>query len=62
MLVENQLALELIAEMTAYDPSMFAWLDETGCDKRTAVREYGYALRGMTPRCYSFKCGRGTQL
>ena len=46
-----------MAEITAYDPAMFVWLDETGCDKRNAVRQYGYALRGMTPRCYTFKCG-----
>ena len=46
-----------MAEITTYDPAMFVWLDETGCDKRNAVRQYGYALRGMTPRCYTFKCG-----
>ena len=22
-----------------YDPSMFIWLDETGCDRRNAVRQ-----------------------
>ena len=48
---------QFMAEMSAYDPAMFVWLDETGCDKRNAVREYGYALRGMKPRCYSFKSG-----
>ncbi len=29
--------LEFMAEVSAYDPSMFVWLDETGCDKRDAV-------------------------
>ena len=38
-----------------YNPSMFIWLDETGCDRRNAVRQYGYGLRGMTPRSYTFK-------
>lgn len=33
------------------------WLDETGCDKRNAVRQYGYALRGLTPRSFTFKNG-----
>lgn len=32
---------------------MFIWLDETGWDKHNAVRQYGYALRGLTPRCTS---------
>ena len=41
-----------MAEISAYDPSMLVWLDETGCDKRNFV--YGYALRGMTP-AYTFK-------
>ena len=49
--------LQFMAEITAYDPSMFIWLDETGCDKRNAVRLYGYALRGLTPRCFTFKSG-----
>ena len=30
---------------------MFVWVDETGADKRTHIRKYGYALRGMTPTC-----------
>ena len=49
--------MEFMAEISAYDPSMFIWLDETGSNKRNSVREYGYALRGMAPRHYTFKCG-----
>ena len=49
--------MEFMAEISAYDPSMLIWLDETGSNKRNAVREYGYALRGMAPRNYTFKCG-----
>ena len=44
-----------MAEVSVYDPSMFIWLDETGCDRRNAVRQYGYGLRGMTPRSFTFK-------
>lgn len=51
----DEARVEFMAEICAYDPSMFVWLDETGCDKRNGVREYGYALRGMTPRDYTFK-------
>ena len=50
----NEARVEFMAEISAYDPSMLVWLDETGCDKRNFVREYGYALQGMTPRAYTF--------
>ena len=29
-----------------YDPSMLVFVDECGSDKRSALRRYGYALRG----------------
>ena len=51
----DEARVEFMAEISAYDPAMLVWLDETGSDKRNAVREYGYALRGMTPRDYTFK-------
>lgn len=53
----DEARLEFMTELSAYDPSMFVWLDETGCTKRNAVREYGYALQGMTPRTFTFKSG-----
>ena len=49
--------LQYMAEIRVYDPSMFIWLDETGCDKHSAVQQYGYALQGLTPRCSTFKSG-----
>ena len=30
----------------------FVWVDETGCDSRTSMRKYGYAIRGETPTCH----------
>ena len=45
--------LQYMAKIGAYDPSVFIWLDETGWDKHNAVRQYGYALQGLTPRCTS---------
>ena len=56
--------LQFMAEMCAFDPAMLVWLDETGCDKRNAVRQYGYAFRGLSPRNFTFKCGgkRYTQI
>lgn len=39
-----------MAEVSAYDPSMLIWIDESGCDRRHATRKWAYSLRGMTPR------------
>lgn len=34
-------------DMTVYRPEMFVFLDETGTDRRSALRKYGYSLRGI---------------
>ena len=34
-----------------YDPTMFIWLDETGCDRQHMIRKYGYSIRGI-PLCH----------
>ena len=39
-----------MAEISMYDPTMFVWIDETGCDRRNSQRRYGYGVRGMPPR------------
>ena len=39
-----------MANLAIYDPTMFIWIDETGCDRRNCIRKYGYSLRGITPR------------
>ena len=31
---------------SVYDPEMLIFLDETGCDRRTCLHQYGYALKG----------------
>ena len=36
-----------MADVSIYDPKMFVWLDETGCDRRNTLRKYGYSLRGI---------------
>ena len=38
---------EYMAEMVAFDTSMLVFIDETGSDKRNALRKFGYALRGQ---------------
>ena len=44
-----------MAEMTMYDPEMFLWIDETGCDRRKLIRDYGYGIRGIPPIDNTFK-------
>ena len=41
---------QFMGEITAYDPSMLIWIDESGCDRRDSIRKRGYSFRGMTPR------------
>ena len=39
-----------MAEVSAYNPSMLLWIDESGCDLRNCIRKRGYSVRGMTPQ------------
>ena len=32
-----------------FNQEMFVFMDETGSDRRSNIRKYGYALRGLTP-------------
>ena len=43
----DMLRAKFMAEISAYDPSMLIWLDETGCDQRHTIRKYGYSIRGL---------------
>lgn len=45
---------EFIEEMSYIGANMIVWLDETGSDRRSARRRFGYHLRGMTPTDYRF--------
>ena len=40
----------LWSEISIYEPEMFLWVDETGCDLRNSMRKYGYSVRGIPPR------------
>lgn len=46
--------------MAEYDPAMFVWIDETGCDKRNNMRRSGYSVRGIPP-CDHRLLVRGTR-
>jgi len=38
-----------LSEISIYDPSMFVWIDESGCDRRNSTRKFGYSIRGIPP-------------
>ena len=40
-----------MAHCLIFRKEMFVWADETGSDKRDAIRKLGYALRGVRPVC-----------
>lgn len=50
------LRAEFMAEvMMVYKSSLCLWIDETGCDRRNSLRQYGYGIRGQTPQNHSLK-------
>ena len=51
---------KFMADISVYDPNMLVWLDESGFDKRNAVRKYGYSIRGI-PLCDQRLLIRGTR-
>ena len=56
----DALRARFMAEISVYDPRMFVWLDETGCDHRHSTRKYGYSVRGI-PICDQRILIRGTR-
>ena len=40
------LRIEFVDECKNYRPDMMVFVDETGCDRRSSMRAYGYAMRG----------------
>ena len=40
---------KFMSEICLYNPGMFIWLDESGCDRRNSIRKYGYSIRGIRP-------------
>ena len=49
--------IEFMVEISAYNPDMLIWIDETGSDRRNSIRQYGYSLRGETPRVFQLRVG-----
>ena len=42
---------DFMAEILPYPREQLVWIDEMGSDRRDAMRQYGYAVLGETPRC-----------
>ena len=51
------LRAQYMNEMEAFDPHMLVFVEDTGCEQRNSVRQYGYGLRGMTPVQHQIKVG-----
>lgn len=52
---------QFMAHVLLYRREMFVWVDESGCDRRDAMRKYGYSIRGQTPVSHSF-LARGSRI
>ena len=46
----DTLRARFMADISIYDPRMFVWLDETGCNRQNTLHKYGYILSGI-PIC-----------
>ena len=43
------LRAKFMSIISLYDPSMFIFLDESGCERRNGARKFGYSIRGIPP-------------
>ena len=48
-------SVDYIADMSAFDPAMIVWIDETGCDRRNVLRHFGYSIRGLPLQDYQLQ-------
>ena len=44
-----------MADISAYNPEMLIWIDESGCNRRNAIRLFGYSVRGIRPQSHVLK-------
>ena len=45
----DMMRAKFMGEVSIYDPAMFIWTDESGCDRRNSARKFGYSLKGIRP-------------
>ena len=51
--ISDALRAQYMAEMSALDPDMLVFMDETGSERCNSTRQYAYALRGMRYYLYT---------
>ena len=44
-----------MANISAYYPEMLIWIDESGWNRRNAIRLFRYSIRGMRPQSHVLK-------
>ena len=49
--------IQYMTEISLFHPDMLIWIDETGSDRRNAIRKYGYSLRGMPAQVFQLRVG-----
>ena len=47
--------IQFMADISAYNPEMLIWIDESGCNRRNAIRLFGYSVRGIRPQSHVLK-------
>ena len=47
----NEIRARYQAEISIYSNEMFLFVDETGCDRRNALRKFGYSICGRPATC-----------
>ena len=48
---DSELRALYTSDVLLHDKYSFIFVDETGCDRRDAIRKYGYGLRGTPSKC-----------
>lgn len=48
---DEQLRAIFTIDVSLYSDDLLIFIDETGCDRRDALRKYGYGLRGRRVKC-----------
>ena len=51
-----------VIQCAIYDADMMVFVDETGCDRRSSMRRFGYALKGKTLSYVACTCTVQLQL
>ena len=47
----QELREKFLIDCSVYKPEMLVFIDKTGCDRRSAMRRFGYSLRGLLMNC-----------